>query len=338
MDHAAITALATALEIELEPLRRQLEALSRETDFKKLEEHANELLDHLPYVLAASVGLHYSAPILKSILATRFAEGVGAIRGTKAAEVLLRSEVAFDSVLHSALLKDAANPLGDSIHAINIRAEALAKLLKGQIVQDVRNKLLKADLTALPKAKELVAGVATALQDLTKDAHIKAHVEVQGQLAKGYGLFSVHQKDALLRSVPFQEFYRAEHRVEWRDWPVRWNEQGGTFYAGVSDYPEGRMIAEVNSNIWQDLANYADGTGQPYPPFAFNSGMSVKPVSVADAKKLGLYGRHNKPQKAKKLDFNAGIQFSADFDDDLKSVLLDSLADWAEKQGEIVHV
>jgi hypothetical protein len=184
------------------------------------------------------------------------------------------------------------------------------------------------------------------LENLSDSVHVHNIVQNETDLARGYGTFSVHQSVAYLRAHPFQELYRAENRVEWRDWPARWRDQGGSFYEGAGDYPAGRMIAPTGSKIWEDIANsenYKDGTGSPFPPFAWNSGMDVRQVSADDLRKLGLSVdaegnevRRSVP-KPKKLDFNVGITFSADFDDDIKSALLESLAGWVERKGEVVH-
>lgn len=335
-NNPAIIALAAALEVELASLRQQLEALRAETDPTRLEEGVNNLIEELPTVLIAAVGLTHAKKIWESLLATAYAHGVAHVTGMELTPGLMRADKAFEILAREGALAYAANPLNETRTALALRAEALSKVVKGQLVQNVRDELVKLDETDLPAAQDALQRIGEKLGQLDTDSHVKAHVEAQQDMAKGYGVFTAVQRDAYLRAVPFQEFYRAEHRVEWRNWPERWTEQGGRFFAGPSDYPEGRMIAEVNSKMWEDLASYPDGTGSPYPPFAWNSGMSVKPMRVDEAKKLGLLGADHVPAKAKKLNFNASIQFSAAFDDDIKSALLDSMQDWAEQtEGEI---
>ena len=341
MDNAEDIALAAALEVEFGDLQHQLKSLSQQEDPVLFEQDANELTDKLPALLAAAAGMTYATGILESILATRFAEGVAEASRAHiyVTGKLMRPERAYAAVAASLVLDNAANKLPATIKDIRVRAAAVSKVLKGQIVQDLRNQLVEMDGEAPEQAQALSASVAKELDDLSHNKRLQNHVRVQAELAKGYGMFSAQQSEAYLRAIPFQEFYRAEHRVEWRDWPERWAKFGGRFFEGPADYAEGRMIAETNSKIWEDLCNtdhYSDATGSPYPPFAFNSGMSVKPVTVAEAKRLGLHGAHRVPQKPKKLSFNAGIQFSADFDDDVKSALLDSMQDWVEKKEEFV--
>ena len=63
-----------------------------------------------------------------------------------------------------------------------------------------------------------------------------------------------------------------------------------------------RMVALKASPIWDSLGNgaggYDDTLGNPYPPFAFNSGMWTDDVSRTDAEELGLITPGQKAQPA----------------------------------------
>jgi len=48
------------------------------------------------------------------------------------------------------------------------------------------------------------------------------------------------------------------------------------------------MVALKSSGIWQALGDFEDGLGNPYPPFAFNSGMILQDVERDEAVKLGV--------------------------------------------------
>lgn len=334
MGHASLIALAAALEMEFRHLHGELVALSHSDG---LEDKVNAFLSSLPEKLTALTKETHSTSTLESILATKYAEGVASagLAPVRLQGKLMRMEQAMSALRRSGVLSEAVNTLIEAEKDIQVRSAVVVKLLKGKIVQDLREQVLLTDRLNEEQAQAVLADAAKPLTDLSTNKHVKAHVETQEQLAQGYGLFSAQQTKEYLARVPFQEFYRAEHRVEWRDWPSRWTEQGGRFYPGPSDYPAGRMIAEVQSGIWEDLsdpAKYDDATGSPYPPFAYNSGMSVKPVTMAEAAKLGLLGKHRIPPKPKKLQFNAGITFSVDLHPDIQSALLDSMQDWAEKQ------
>lgn len=79
------------------------------------------------------------------------------------------------------------------------------------------------------------------------------------------------------------------------DWPSRWSaaadESGDEEAARILD-ETGRMVALKDSGIWQALGDgaggYDDALGNPFPPFAFNSGYATSSVSRADAEELGL--------------------------------------------------
>jgi hypothetical protein len=73
---------------------------------------------------------------------------------------------------------------------------------------------------------------------------------------------------------------------EENSWPSRWEAAGGTFVDGD------RMIALKSSGIWQALGDgvggYTDTLGNPYPPFAFNSGFTTVEISRKEAEALGV--------------------------------------------------
>ncbi len=72
-----------------------------------------------------------------------------------------------------------------------------------------------------------------------------------------------------------------------QSWDARWTAAGGTLI-------DGRMIALKSDPIWQALGDgvggYTDTLGNPFPPFAFNSGYDVENVSRKECLSLGLIG------------------------------------------------
>lgn len=98
-------------------------------------------------------------------------------------------------------------------------------------------------------------------------------------------------------------------------WPARWR-------AAAEGLPDedaiigilattGRMIALKNSEIWQRLGDgaggYDDTLGNPFAPFAFNSGYDVDEVSDQECLELGLLAPG---EKAKPADFSLANLFS----------------------------
>ena len=78
------------------------------------------------------------------------------------------------------------------------------------------------------------------------------------------------------------------------DWPSRWAEAGETcgdedWLPWDGDAQTGRGAALKSSGIWQALGDLRDDSlGNPFPPFAFNSGFKCGPVSRAECIDLGL--------------------------------------------------
>jgi hypothetical protein len=163
--------------------------------------------------------------------------------------------------------------------------------------------------TARLRAKQRLArrgyapkeGQAGTLQDLSSDERINLVIRTQTEPAQNYGRFLKGQDEIVLDAWPAQELYRAEDREVPRgfergrggalvsnyeqSWERRWIAAGGELF-------DGRMIAAKDSEVWQNLGDgaggYEDTLGNPYPPFAFNSGMDVRNVSRREAEQLGV--------------------------------------------------
>lgn len=119
------------------------------------------------------------------------------------------------------------------------------------------------------------------IKDLRSDARLNLVLQTNANMAAGYGQWAQMQEEDILDEFPAQELYRAEGRKVPREWLDRWEESGGQLF-------DDRMIALVNDPIWDKLGDYEDGLGNPYPPFAFNSGMDVRPIDRTEAESLGL--------------------------------------------------
>jgi hypothetical protein len=94
------------------------------------------------------------------------------------------------------------------------------------------------------------------------------------------------------------------------DWPSRWTfaaRESGDTDALRMLAQHGRMIALKASPIWQSLGNgaggYTDTLGNPFPPFAFNSGMDVDGVPRAECEALGLIQPGQRVTRAE-IDFD----------------------------------
>ncbi len=146
------------------------------------------------------------------------------------------------------------------------------------------------------------AGEEGTIKDLSSDARINLVLDTNVQTAQGAGRFIQANDADVVDEFPAQELYRLEETAKQRDWPARWRaaaeESGDDDALRVLD-ETGRMVALKASPIWDSLGDgaggYSDTLGNPYPPFAFNSGMWTQSVGRDDAEALGLI---NAGQKA----------------------------------------
>jgi hypothetical protein len=137
---------------------------------------------------------------------------------------------------------------------------------------------------------------AGTIKDLSSDARIDLVIKTNTEMAQGQGWWLQGQDDAVLDEWPAQELFRAEGRKVPRDWFYRWQLAGGQtgdpIGTGWTITPEdSRLIALKNHPIWTNLGSstlFQDGLDQPWPPFAFNSGMWVRDVDRATAEEIGL--------------------------------------------------
>lgn len=194
------------------------------------------------------------------------------------------------------------------------RAPGAPTVTEGQTPATVR-----AGINDLLKRFENPAALAG---ELNLDFKIKIATEVsQGagrHLADNYDQDEVDEFPALEllrvydRDVP--RGYKIEKgslvEVADDDWPSRWRAAAQT--VGDTDAlrilgDTGRMIALKASPIWQALGDgaggYDDTLGNPYPPFAFNSGYDTDGVDRAQCEELGLIRPGQRAPRAE-IDFN----------------------------------
>jgi hypothetical protein len=130
-------------------------------------------------------------------------------------------------------------------------------------------------------------------------------IETNVAAARGYRQMLAANDPETLDTWPALKLIRAEEREHPRGnavyppgsagsigWTERWREaakKSGDNNALEVFERTGRMVALKSSDIWNKLGNlWEDSVGNPYPPFAFNSGMDIEEVPVEDARELGL--------------------------------------------------
>jgi hypothetical protein len=163
---------------------------------------------------------------------------------------------------------------------------------------------------------------AGTIQDLASDARLNLVIKTNTEIAQGAGQFVQQNADAeTVDAYPALELFRLEERKDPRDWAQRWRiaaqVAGDAKAAGVLEFT-GRMVALKSSGIWQQLGDgaggYEDTLGNPYPPFAFQSGMFTEEVSRDSAEELGLLDP-GQPAQAARFDwatvFNPPMEVAA---------------------------
>jgi hypothetical protein len=131
-----------------------------------------------------------------------------------------------------------------------------------------------------------------SIEDLSSDRRLNLVIKTNVEMAQNYGHFRQGQVPEILDRWPAQELFRAESRREERDWAARWRLAGQmSGQPGWISTPDGRMVALKNHPIWERLGSselFDDGLDNPWPPFAFGSGMDVRDISREEAVQLGL--------------------------------------------------
>ena len=122
-------------------------------------------------------------------------------------------------------------------------------------------------------------------------------IETNRQMAASVAKLS-EETPATLEQWPAWRLTRMEGRGAPRaDWHARWQAAGASVdWAGAlpasGSYPDWSMVALKSSPIWQALGNGAGGfrdtLGNPYPPFAFSSGLDWEDVDADECAALGL--------------------------------------------------
>lgn len=129
----------------------------------------------------------------------------------------------------------------------------------------------------------------TGLRDRSSRARLDLIIKTNRQMAAGAAQAS---EDATARALyPAWRLERYRNRMRPRsDWPERWRAAGDA--VGWEGALRQEMVARKDSPIWAAIGRgeggYRDTLGNPYPPFAFGSGMGWTPVSAAEAQQYGL--------------------------------------------------
>lgn len=221
---------------------------------------------------------------LKELLPTDL--GSAEIRDQIATEILQRS-------VFSARMADA--------HYLKRLRDVCVLLLSGEINQataraDLGSLLEQMGFSPLTQDATGATVIDGSLANPASERRLQLILDTQTQMAASVARLNNQTGDTIYLT-PAWELIRFEpRRVPRPDWRDRWNAAGesvgweGALTArGVTG---DRMIALKTSPIWQALGNgeggYTDTLGNPYPPFAYSSGLDWIGVDRDECISLGL--------------------------------------------------
>jgi hypothetical protein len=131
-------------------------------------------------------------------------------------------------------------------------------------------------------------GDSQRIDDLASSIRLNLIIDTNNQIAHSIDQLETASDPIQKILNPCWELVRDEHRMNPRNWADRWYKAAMLVaYDGVAKNTD-RMIAKKDSPIWQELGNAEDGLGNPYPPFAFGSGMGWEIVTQKEIDELGL--------------------------------------------------
>ncbi len=139
-------------------------------------------------------------------------------------------------------------------------------------------------------------------------------VDTNRQMAASVASIARQDEDTVDQFPGWELLRYVGKRSPRKDWAERWaaagnavNWEGAARHTGT--FPEWSFIALKSSPIWAALGNgaggYRDTLGNPYPPFAYGSGLAWDDVERERCEALGLL-KPGEQAKLPKIDFGTG--------------------------------
>ena len=207
-------------------------------------------------------------------------------------------------------------------------ADQIEELMQGKTnlataMMDLRSVLDELDYT--PEAGfpgDAARGIPPAekydLRDISSHKRLSLMLETNQAQAYGEGRRQAGNQPSAVSQFPAWELIRISPRRVPRgftstktglmplpgdSWPERFVRAGGR----VTE--DGRMIARKDAEVWERLGDsnlFPDGLDQPFPPFAFSSGMDWRAVPRSEAIDLGIIGPDELPVPEDGVRFTDG--------------------------------
>ena len=231
-----------------------------------------------------------------------------------------------DGKLPSGLSREQLAKLSQAIQKYS--GEVSDKLLK-QILDEYKSQVHTAATMAAPEnARGILADLTANVGDSYVANAIRYALKITSEVSSGAGIYlsqnltpgAVQEYPALAlqrlmdreipRGLKIAKTVKGAPQIvddEENDWPHRWEAAGAEtddedWLPWEGDAQGGRGVALKSSGIWQALGDgaggYDDTLGNPFPPFAFNSGFRTINVSREEAVNLGLIGAAEEAKSA----------------------------------------
>lgn len=194
----------------------------------------------------------------------------------------IRAEIASDILRRSVFSARMEN----ATYLARIR-DVCAQISAGEINQARARELLLGELERMGHSPLDGGG----LRNPASIRRLNLVVDTQAQMAASVSRL-MGQDEATVRARPAWRLERTgSRRAPRQDWPARWAAAGESVgWEGALQGPD--MVALKSSPIWQALGDgvggFRDALGNPYPPFAFSSGLTWTGVERAECVALGL--------------------------------------------------
>lgn len=144
------------------------------------------------------------------------------------------------------------------------------------------------------------------IKDLFSKARLDVILKTNVATARGFVRYANGMSPGAFAAFPAMKLLRIRQRKQGRAWDARWKAAGDSvgWKGATPDF--GTRTALKDSPIWQALGEgaggYRDGLGNPYPPFAWGSGVGVVDVSRKEAIELGLITDESLREKTAELE------------------------------------
>lgn len=175
--------------------------------------------------------------------------------------------------------------------------EICAAVADGRMDNATARMLLRAKLDEVGYDPE--AAGDTGLRNLASRRRLDLILDTQRKMAHSAALVAAQTPETLDTWPAWRLERHGERNHPRKDWAARWNAAGES--VGWEGAARGAMVALKASPIWQALGDGAGGfndtLGNPFPPFAYGSGLDWSPVGRDDAAALGIYGDGERPPK-----------------------------------------